>query len=114
MQKKYYDDYYFLSAKYGLLNKKDIIEKYDLTLNNFTIKDKKEWSDKVVKLIIKTIPINSELYILAAKNYYIYMIDLLEKNYQVYKIFEQFKGIGYILQFLKKETENKIYNKRFF
>lgn len=104
--KKYCDDYYFLSAKYGLLNKKDIIQKYDLTLNNFKIEDKKDWSDKVKESIIKTIQIDSELYILAGKNYYTYMIDSLEKNYKINKVFENFKGIGYILEFLKKETEN--------
>ena len=103
--KKYCDDYYFLSAKYGLLNKKDIIEKYDLTLNNFNIKDKKDWSKKAQESIIKTIPINSELYILAGKNYYTYMIDSLEKNYKINKVFESFKGIGYILEFLKEEIK---------
>ncbi|MFJ8264773.1 DUF6884 domain-containing protein [Peribacillus asahii] len=44
-----YDDWYVLSAKYGLLRQQDVIEPYDLTLNNMKVSERKEWSKLVLK-----------------------------------------------------------------
>ena len=35
---------YILSAKYGLLEPEDVICPYEMTLNNFSLEQKKEWA----------------------------------------------------------------------
>ncbi len=40
---------YILSAKYGLITLDTIIDDYNLTLNNFSEKEKKVWSYNVIK-----------------------------------------------------------------
>lgn len=47
--KKNYDQVAILSAKYGLLLPNDMIEPYDLTLNNMTAREVRDWSEKVFK-----------------------------------------------------------------
>lgn len=42
-----YDKVFILSAKYGLLGLNDIIEPYELTLNNQNILFRKQWAYKV-------------------------------------------------------------------
>jgi hypothetical protein len=105
--KKYLDDYYFLSAKYKFLEKNKIIEKYELTLNNFSYIEREEWSNTIYTSILTTIPKKSNIYILAGKNYYNLFEDKLHKDYNVIKLFENLKGIGYILEFLKKEVNDQ-------
>lgn len=93
-------DYYILSAKYGLLNKNDIISDYNLTLNTMNKEEKIIWSEKIKKslLFLK----DNNLIILAGKNYYQYWLDKnIFPNYSL--IFSNFKGIGYILQYLKNQ-----------
>jgi cytoplasmic iron level regulating protein YaaA (DUF328/UPF0246 family) len=46
-----YDDWYVLSAKYGLLKQNDAIKPYDLTLNNMKAAERKTWSELVLKQI---------------------------------------------------------------
>ena len=46
-----YDDWYVLSAKYGLLRQQDLIEPYDLTLNNMKVSERKKWAELVLKQI---------------------------------------------------------------
>lgn len=38
-----YDEWFVLSAKYGLLRQQDVIEPYDLTLNTMKVSERKEW-----------------------------------------------------------------------
>ena len=99
-------DYYYISAKFNLLDKKDIIDYYDTTLNNFRKQDIIEWSRKTFKEIINTIPKGSDIYILAGEIYYKYMLDDLNSNYKVTLVFSNLKGIGYIISFLKKSINN--------
>ena len=52
IKRQNYDKWFILSAKYGLLNPNDIIEPYDLTLNNMKSEDIKKWSQKVFNQLI--------------------------------------------------------------
>jgi cytoplasmic iron level regulating protein YaaA (DUF328/UPF0246 family) len=46
---KKYDVVTILSAKYGLISPEDEIEPYDVTLNKMSVKEKKDWSERVFK-----------------------------------------------------------------
>ncbi|MGG0120534.1 DUF6884 domain-containing protein [Bacillus paranthracis] len=46
-----YDDWFILSAKYRLLNKTEIIEPYDLTLNSMRVLERKDWTNMVLNQI---------------------------------------------------------------
>lgn len=65
------DEIYILSAKHGLLKFSDIIEKYEMTLNNMKKPDRNKWAKKTLMEIKKEFDINNtEFTILAGKNYY--------------------------------------------
>lgn len=86
---KNYDKTFILSAKYGLLGINDIIEPYNLTLNDFKEADKKRWSFKVYNQIINRIDINDNIYWHCGINYRKYIIRILPN-----KQFIPLKGLG--------------------
>ena len=96
--KKYYDDYYILSAKYGLLNKNKCIDPYNMTLNTMSKDHKIKWSIYVAKQIKKEIP-DAELFFLAGNNYY---NDLIKYISNKKTIVMQGLSIGKRLQYLNK------------
>ena len=62
------DDYYILSAKYGLLDKDQCIAPYDCTLNQMTAQERRQWSAEVQTQIETRLP-NCDLTVLAGKKY---------------------------------------------
>ena len=42
------DEWYILSAKYGLLSPTTIIEPYDETMNNMPVNERRSWAEKVL------------------------------------------------------------------
>tara|TARA_R100001594_G_scaffold150647_1_gene213059 strand:+ start:5412 stop:5819 length:408 start_codon:yes stop_codon:yes gene_type:complete len=94
---KHYDDYYILSARYGLLHKNKIINSYNLTLNNMNNKKKQIWSVLVAKQIKQYIKTNNKLIILAGSNYYKNLVKYIPHNYQ---IIMKGMSIGQRLQYL--------------
>jgi len=84
---KYHDDWYILSAKYHLLDPSaDQIEPYDETLNDFSTDKKREWSKKVFHQLKGKGLLDKKLYIHAGKNYYRYLLPLLDKEGVEYEI----------------------------
>lgn len=102
------DKIYILSAKHGLLNPTKKIEVYNETLNNKRESERKNWASKVLSQMRKAgLSLQKNQFIfLSGKNYYKHLIDNGFnngiKNYE--RPFEKFSGIGYILQFLKREN----------
>lgn len=97
-QKKYaiknFDDYYILSAKYGLLKKNDIIKSYNLTLNNFNQKQLKLWAYRVFLEIEKKISLKNEFYFLCGIKYRKYLIKKIKDNFNIprsYSLCKQLK-----------------------
>lgn len=90
---------FILSAKYGIIKDTEIIEPYNLSLNNFTEKQRKEWAKKVYYKLIEFITPDDEIIFLAGENYIKYLRIVL-KN----KKSEPLKGlgIGKRLKYLKK------------
>lgn len=46
---QHYDDFYFFSAKEGLLTKDKYIEPYNVSIKNFSASEKREWAQKVIR-----------------------------------------------------------------
>jgi hypothetical protein len=73
-----YDDWYALSAKYGFLRQHDIIEPYDLALNNMKALERKIWSELVLKQI-DDLQLNiNQIDFYAGAKYREYLIPILE------------------------------------
>lgn len=98
------DAIFILSAKHHLLKPDEEVSSYNLTLNNMSAAERKEWA-RVVKLQM----INEGLYfehdiffMLAGKKYYQYLLgEEGIKNAEL--VYKDCKGIGYILKFLSSE-----------
>lgn len=76
--KRYADQIYILSAKYGLIFETDIIEPYDMTLSDFPPNRQQAWANYVLtQLKAKCNPEVDEFIILAGKNYYQYLTPQL-------------------------------------
>ena len=86
---KNYSKVYILSAKYGLISPDDFIKNYDLTLNNFTEKQKQEWSKKVMLQLKNKIQLTDELFFYCGENYRKYLIKWLPNNKHI-----PLKGLG--------------------
>ena len=99
-----YDKVFILSAKYGLLNLEDMIENYEMTLNNFSKKEKVKWSEMVYGQMKNNINNDDKLYFYVGNNYREHLLPLLSNNYNVPL---QGKGIGEQLQYFKNNTETK-------
>ena len=110
MSKTISEKTFILSAKYGLVEENEIIDNYDLTLNNQNIDYLKNWSNKVFNQLSQKVNFdNLEIIFLAGNNYRKYLIPLL-KNHQNIKISIPLKnlGIGKQLQFLKIKVDNNL------
>lgn len=57
---------YILSAKYGLLNLDDVIEPYELTLKNLTVRERESWAAKVLKKMRKDVDLKTDQFIFLA------------------------------------------------
>ena len=91
---------YILSAYYGVLELTDIIAPYEKTLNNMNIKERKEWSKKVLKqLLDKKIDFEDETLFLCGKKYREYLEPYFINCSSPFK---NLNAIGKQLQFLKE------------
>ena len=81
--KKMYDKIYILSAKYGLIELTDIIDTYELTLNNQSNIFIKKWSYDVLLKLTNKCDINNDIfYFHCGEKYRKYLIQKL-KNYKI-------------------------------
>ncbi len=97
------DDIYILSAKYGLVHQSEIIEPYEMTLNNMRLKERNNWHSKVMITIKKFEDIQlTSFLILAGSKYRERLVDELDH----YSIPMQGLGIGKQLQWLNQNTKH--------
>lgn len=78
---KNYDFVAILSAKYGLLFPDDMIEPYNLTLNDMTSDEVKEWSEKVFRQMKDRLNLRdfNRVFFHTGVRYRQYLIPKLEK-----------------------------------
>lgn len=64
------DKLFILSAKYGLLRQDEVIEPYDMTLNDMGVAAKRQWADKVLRQLGSHTDLDNDYFVfLAGKNY---------------------------------------------
>jgi hypothetical protein len=95
-----YDDWYILSAEYGLLTKEAIISPYDVTLNIMKIENRKIWSSKMFNQLKRLNPTKIDFY--AGQKYRQFLIPLLEEQGVICTVPLQGLQIGQQLQFYTK------------
>jgi cytoplasmic iron level regulating protein YaaA (DUF328/UPF0246 family) len=95
------DKIYILSAKYGLVGLDEVIEPYNVTLNNMSSMEIKEWSEKVLSKMRQTINLDvDQIIFLAGENYRKYLMPYI-KNYSIPL---KGLGIGKQLKYLKEHS----------
>ncbi|WP_369691304.1 DUF6884 domain-containing protein [Neobacillus soli] len=74
MEQQGYDEWYVLSAKYGLIRQQDVIEPYELTLNNMKAAERKTWSELVLRQVQNMQLDITEIDFYAGEKYRLYLI----------------------------------------
>ena len=78
------DQWFILSAKYGLLDPDDVIDPYDETLNKMPVKARRDWAVKVLDELIPQLDHDDQVVILAGMKYREFLVDPLgAKGFQV-------------------------------
>ena len=92
---------FILSAKYGLLKPYEMIEPYDITLNNMRVAEKRLWADKVLQQLRTQTNLNGDYFVfLAGKNYR----DLLISHIMHYCVPMEGLPIGKQLAWLNRQV----------
>ena len=95
------DHIYILSAKYHVINTDQVISPYDLTLNDMSADERKEWAEECVKIIkAKHINFDEKTIFLAGEHYVEYLREYFKNAEYPY---DRLDGIGYILHWLDKK-----------
>lgn len=96
------DNIYILSAKYGLLEPNDLIEPYELTLNKMSIKERKQWAEKVIgQLKNKNVSFNQKAVFLCGNKYN----QFLKNKFVEYETPLCNMGFGYQIQYMNNEMK---------
>jgi len=97
-----FDDWYILSAKYGLLEPGKVISPYECTLNKMPKKARLDWGDRVYESIHATVKRGSALAFVAGERYREELVTrLAEQGYRI-RIPLEGLSIGMQLSWLKK------------
>ncbi|MGG0847893.1 DUF6884 domain-containing protein [Peribacillus simplex] len=105
IEQKDYDMWFVLSAKYGLLRQHDVIEPYDITLNNMKAAERRTWSGLVLKQI-DNLQLNlKQIDFYTGVKYREYLIPVLEQKGIICDVPLQGKGIGEQLQYYSLNTK---------
>ena len=101
-----YEDWFILSAKYGLIEKEKIIDTYELTLSSFSINELKNWSQKIY-CEIKDRKLDNLYFYCGSLYHNKFLLNLLQKdNIQYYLPLEKM-SLGQRLSFFNKMNKNK-------
>ncbi|TKC19125.1 DUF6884 domain-containing protein [Robertmurraya kyonggiensis] len=106
IENKDYYDWYILSAKYGLLDKHNLIVPYDITLNSMKTSERMDWAKKVLSQIEALTLDLEEVDFYAGKKYREYLIPMLEDAGIKCKVPLKGKGIGQQLSFYTNNKNN--------
>ena len=98
------DKIFILSAKYGLVKLDDIIQPYELTLNNMNKRQRQEWSYKVYKQLVREgINFDEKAIFLCGKKYREFIIRKFTNAEAPLKNL----GLGEQLKFYKERLNEK-------
>ncbi len=71
------DNWYILSAKYGLVSPDAVIDPYDETLNNMSVSERKDWSLWVMQNLSPEVVPGDHVVFLAGKKYREFLVQPL-------------------------------------
>ena len=98
------DKIFILSAKYGLVKPDDIIQPYELTLNNMNKRQRQQWAYKVYKQLVQEgIDFDEEAIFLCGKKYR----EFLMTKFTNAKAPLKNLGLGEQLKFYKESLNEK-------
>jgi cytoplasmic iron level regulating protein YaaA (DUF328/UPF0246 family) len=93
------DTIFILSAKYGLVSPLQVIEPYDLTLNDMSAREVRDWADHILAQLINHVDLKRDHFIfLAGQKYRKHLIPSVVS----YEIPMQGLPIGKQLRYLKR------------
>ncbi|MFV8817139.1 DUF6884 domain-containing protein [Haliea sp. E17] len=70
-------DWFILSALYGLIGSDEVIQPYNKTLNNMPIADRRAWSEKVIRQVQEVSYEVDQIVILAGERYREFIVEVL-------------------------------------
>ncbi|WP_369427670.1 DUF6884 domain-containing protein [Pontibacter harenae] len=99
------DEWFILSAKYGLVAPSDMIEPYEKTLNSMPKKERLKWADEVLKSIEAKTTVGDHIVFLAGVRYREFLVrNLVLLGYTV-EVPLANMGIGEQLSWLGKNIK---------
>lgn len=98
------DEWYILSAKHGLLEPTEVVAPYDLTLRDYTFRRRTLWAVGVIGQLRDEIPLHWEVVVLAGRDYYEPLVQVLGNSYVV-TVPMSGMGIGKQLAWLNQQVE---------
>jgi len=101
------EDWYVLSAKYGLVGKQEIIEPYEQTLHNESRDWQRAWAQKVMFQVKQSILPEAHIVMLAGQVYRRDLTPLLEADGYAVTVPMKGLGIGQQLQWLIERTQQE-------
>jgi hypothetical protein len=104
IEQQEYDDWFVLSAKYGLLKQNQEIDPYDLTLNKMKTGERKAWAEKVMKQLEGLGIIITQADFYAGQRYREHLIPVLIQSGIHCAVPLEGKPIGEQLSFYKTNT----------
>jgi hypothetical protein len=104
------DDWFILSAKYGLLSPDQQIEPYEQTLNNMSKSEREAWGKAVLKQLEGRLKKGDQLYFLCGERYYEEISSALsDMGYEIKFPLRGLGGIGYQLQWLGESDPSEVF-----
>jgi len=91
-----YDEWYVLSAKYGLVHPATKLDPYDVTLNNMPVQERRAWGARVWEQLQPLLP--AELFLHAGARYRDPLTPFLERSGVAHNVPLEGLGIGKQLQ----------------
>lgn len=83
--RSHYDQWYILSAKYGLLSPNEIIQPYDKCLYSMSVEDQERWGRMVADQIRQEVMPEDELYFHTGSLYSARIAKFLKNEYHLYE-----------------------------
>ncbi|WP_146151868.1 DUF6884 domain-containing protein [Ahniella affigens] len=102
---RFADDWYILSAAYGLLHPDQVVAPYERPLNTLTRSERQTWVDEMIEQSRATLPLASEVIVLASTHYAEGLVTwLTERGHNVILPLGTLR-IGQRIQWLRQQAQ---------
>jgi hypothetical protein len=103
--RKFGDQWFILSAKYGLVDPRMVIEPYDQTLKDMKVCERRAWAKGVISDLLPRLGDSDTIVFLASKLYREFLIGPLSKSGMNIEIPMEGLSIGKQLQWLNRHLQ---------